>query len=254
MPVELLVRLVAARKVSFLAAGLAPGARLLDVGCGRGVTLGALADRGIEAHGFEISAEAAQGADPRAKLRIAPTLEQADYPDAHFDAVVLWHVLEHVRDPRRTLETVRRIARPGARIVVAVPNFSSPQARWAGPGWFHLDLPRHLHHFPLAAMRALLERTGFAVGSEHHFSLRQNPFGWVQSWQNRRAGLPRNGLYTLLYRRSAGEPLPYDARTRRRILAGFALAAAPALAAACIEAAARAGSTVHLVASPRSPV
>jgi hypothetical protein len=103
-------------------------------------------------------------------------------------------------------------------------------------------------------MRALLERTGFAVGSEHHFSLRQNPFGWVQSWQNRRAGLPRNGLYTLLYRRSAGEPLPYDARTRRRILAGVALAAAPALAAACIEAAARAGSTVHLVASPRSPV
>lgn len=250
-PIELLVRLVAARKVSFLTEGLAPGARVLDVGCGRGVTLGTLADRGIEAHGFEISAEAALGADPRARIRVAPALEQAGYPDAHFDAVVIWHVLEHVRDPRRTLETVLRIAKPGARLVVAVPNFSSPQARWAGPGWFHLDLPRHLHHFPLAALRSLLERTGFAVRSEHHFSLRQNPFGWIQSWQNRRTELPRNGLYTLLYRRSASEAAPFDARTRRRILAGFALAAGPALAAAAIEAALRRGSTVHLVASPR---
>ena len=250
-PIALRVRFVAQRHVAFLAEGLAPGARVLDVGCGRGVTLAGLADRGLEAHGFEISAEAAQGADPRAHVRIAASLEEAEYPDAHFDAVVVWHVLEHVRDPRRTLETVRRIARPGARLVVAVPNLSSPQARWAGTAWFHLDLPRHLYHFPLAALHALLERTGFAVRSEHHFSLRQNPFGWIQSWQNRRADLPRNGLYTLLYHRSAGESAPFDARTRRRLLTGFLLGAAPALAATILEAALRNGGTVHVVATPR---
>jgi 2-polyprenyl-3-methyl-5-hydroxy-6-metoxy-1,4-benzoquinol methylase len=250
-PIELLVRWVASRHAAFLVDGLPPGARVLDVGCGRGVTLAELARLGYEAHGFEISADAALGADARARVRIAPSLEQADYPDAHFDGVLVWHVLEHVRDPRRTLETVRRVAKPGARIVVAVPNFSSPQARWAGAGWFHLDLPRHLHHFPLAALRRLLEDTGFAVESEHHFSLRQNPFGWIQSWQNRRSDLPRNGLYTLLYHRTAGEPAPFDARTRRRLLAGFALAAAPALLASVIETLARRGATVHVVAKPR---
>ncbi len=132
-----------------------------------------------------------------------------------------------------------------------MPNFGSPQARWSGPAWFHLDLPRHLHHFPLAALRRLLERSGFGIASEHHFSLRQNPYGWLQSWQNRRADLPRNGLYTLLYRRSPGEALPFDARTRRRLLARFAAGAAPALAATVVETAVRSGGAVHVVATAR---
>jgi SAM-dependent methyltransferase len=60
--VERLVRLVGERHIRFLSRGLAVGARVLDVGCGRGVILGALADRGLEVHGVEISAEAARGA------------------------------------------------------------------------------------------------------------------------------------------------------------------------------------------------
>jgi SAM-dependent methyltransferase len=250
-PIEALVRWVGDRHVSFLASGLPRGGRVLDVGCGRGVILGALADRGFDAHGFEVTEVAARGADPRAKIAVAPRLEDAAYPDAHFDGAIVWHVLEHVRDPRSTLETLRRILRPGGRLVVAVPNFGSPQAHWAGAAWFHLDPPRHLYHFPLAALRRLLERTGFDVRSEHHFSLRQNPFGWLQSWQNRRPGLPRNALYTLLYRRSPGEAPPFDAGTRRRLLLGLALGAAPALAATLVETLARNGGTVHVVASPR---
>ena len=74
---------------------------------------------------------------------------------------------------------------------MAVPNFSSEQARWAGDAWFHLDLPRHLYQFPLESLKRLLRDTGFAPVSDHHFSLRQNPFGWIQSAQNRRASLPR---------------------------------------------------------------
>lgn len=249
-PIELMLRVVTARYAAFLIDGLARGARVLDVGCGRGLTLASLAARGYEAHGFEITADAARGVDPRAHVRIAPTLEDAGYPDAHFDAVVIWHVLEHVAEPRRTLETVRRIVKPGARIVVAVPNFSSLQARSTGADWFHLDPPRHLYHFPLEALRRLLASTGFVIDSEHHFSLRQNPFGWIQSWQNRRADLPRNGLYTLLYHRTAGEPAPFDAATRRRLLTGFALAAVPALVAAVFEAAVRRGGTVHVLARP----
>lgn len=250
-PIESLVHWVGVRHASFLASGLPRGSRVLDVGCGRGVILGALADRGLETHGFEVSEAAARGVDPRAKICVAPRLEDANYPDAHFDGVIIWHVLEHVRDPRRTLETIRRILRPGGRLVIAVPNFGSPQARWAGPAWFHLDLPRHLYHFPLPALRRLLERTGFGIRSEHHFSLRQNPFGWLQSWQNRSKEFPRNGLYTLLYRRSPGEAPPFDARTRRRLMLGLALGAAPALAATLVETAARRGGTVHIVATPR---
>jgi SAM-dependent methyltransferase len=250
-PIEMLVRLVGARHVRFLAEGLAPGARVLDLGCGRGVLLSALADRGLEAHGVELNEAAARGADPRAQVRVAPTLPAAGYPGAWFDCAIVWHVLEHLRDPAGALAELARVLRPGGRLVVAVPNFASIQAKWAGPAWFHLDLPRHLHHFPLAALRRLLERHGFEVVSEHHFSLRQNPFGWLQSWLNRRTDLPRNGLYTLLYRRAAGAPPPFDPRTQRALWTGLALGAVPALAATAVETLLRSGGTVHVVARRR---
>jgi SAM-dependent methyltransferase len=252
LPVESLVHVVARRHVSFLSRELPRGARILDVGCGRGVILGALADRGFEAHGFEISADAARGADGRAHIRIADELAEVGYPDAHFDGVILWHVIEHVRDPAGALAEIARVLKPGGRLVVAVPNFSSIQARWAGPAWFHLDLPRHLYHFPLGALRALLRRTGFEIRSEHHFSLRQNPFGWIQSWLNRRGDLPRNGLYTLLYQRGERAPAPFDAATRRKLLGGLLLGALPALALSTFAALARSGATVHVVAFRQS--
>jgi SAM-dependent methyltransferase len=250
--IERLVRLVGERHISFLSRGLAPGARVLDVGCGRGVILGALADRGLEVHGVEISAEAARGADPRAHIRIAPRLADADYPAGFFDEVVIWHVLEHLEDPRGTIEEVRRILQPGGRLIVAVPNFASAQARWSDAAWFHLDLPRHLYQFPLGALRRLLEDCGFEVESDHHFSLRQNPFGWIQSALNRRSFLPRNGLYVLLHRRASREPPPYDARTRFWLWLGLVLGAPAALAAMLLGTLFRSGATVHVVARRRS--
>ncbi len=250
--VERLVRWVGERHISFLCRGLDPGARVLDVGCGRGVILGPLADRGFEVHGVEISAEAARGADPRAEIRIAPTLRDADYPEAFFDEIVIWHVLEHLADPRATVEEMHRILKPGGRLVVAVPNFESLQARWSGNAWFHLDLPRHLYQFPLSGLRQLLERVGFHPESDHHFSLRQNPYGWIQSAMNRGHAFPRNALYTLLHRRGADEAPPYATGLRLRLFALGALMVPLALAATVVETLLRSGATVHVVAT-RSP-
>ncbi len=246
--IERLVRAVGARHVAFLTAGLPKGARVLDVGCGRGVILGALADRSYEVHGIEISAEAARGADPRASVRIAPTVAAAGYPEDYFDQVIIWHVLEHMTDPRGTLDAIYRILKPAGRLILAVPNFSSFQARVTGEAWFHLDLPRHLYQFPVAGLKRLLRRAGFEIGAVHHFSLRQNPFGWIQSVLNKMSYPPRNGLYVLLHRRHPGAGAPYDARVRGLLWFCLALGSPFGGLLTLLDTASRSGATVHVVA------
>jgi SAM-dependent methyltransferase len=248
--VEGLVRLVGARHVRALSRGLDVGARVLDVGCGRGVLLSALARRGFEAHGFEMSPAAATGVDPRAIVRFGRNLREAGYPRAYFDQVIVWHVLEHLPDPRRTLDEIHRILKPGGRLIVAVPNYSSLQARCFGAGWFHLDPPRHLFHFPAEGLRQLIKSSGFLVEREHHFSLRQNPFGWVQSALNCVPLLPRNGLYALLKRR--GEQSPTCGRITRFVqLAAYWLGMPVACVQSAVDAFLRNGASVCVVARSR---
>jgi SAM-dependent methyltransferase len=248
--IEGLVRLVGARHVRALSRGLHAGARVLDVGCGRGVLLSALARRGFEAHGFEMSPSASTGVDPRATVRFGKNLWEAKYPPAFFDQVIVWHVLEHLSDPRRTLDEIRRILKPGGRLVVAVPNYSSLQAQCCGAGWFHLDPPRHLYHFPSAGLRQLVESTGFQVEREHHFSLRQNPFGWVQSVLNCVPELPRNGLYSLLKRRDDRSPVS-DRMGRLVLYLAYWLGMPAACVQSVVDALLRKGASVCVEARSR---
>tara|TARA_R110002095_G_scaffold215072_2_gene208415 strand:- start:1911 stop:2969 length:1059 start_codon:yes stop_codon:yes gene_type:complete len=247
--VEAVVRIVGARHSRFLTRQIPPQGRVLDVGCGRGVILKTLADAGLETHGFEVNRDAIEGLDSQIQAHVAASLVEAKFDAEYFDAIIFWHVLEHVSDPRKTLEEAHRILRPGGVLVVAVPNASSWQARITGSAWFHLDPPRHLFHFPLPALKQLLGSIGFQYQREYHFSLRQNPFGWIQSILNLIPWLPRNGLYSLLHRHGKQSSLAtlFSRWMRIQMYALFVLLAPLGLLLSVAAALFRRGATIHVV-------
>lgn len=180
-----------------------PKGSILDVGCGRGILPALMRERGWEAQGLEFSETAARHARDELGLPIfVGDFLQSPYADDSFDTIVLWHVLEHVPDPVAMIRRAHQILRPGGLLVIAVPNFESLQARWTGRHWFHLDVPRHYHHFGLSVLRRLLTSNGFSILDVSHLSLEYNPYGWIQSLLNK-LGFRYNLLYDLLKNRSA---------------------------------------------------
>lgn len=173
-----------------------PG-RVLDVGCGRGLTLASLRDHGYQPLGIELSDIAAYHAREQLGLevRIGDFLALELEPES-FEAIIFWHSLEHFADPIAALDRARRLLKPGGLLVIAVPNMDSAQARISGPQWFHLDVPRHYVHFSDRGLRRALEKRGFRVADEAHFSLEQNPYGWIQSLLN--LAFAHNLLYSIL--------------------------------------------------------
>lgn len=248
--VEFGVRLGAKMRVESLVGDLPAGSKVLDIGCGRGVMLRALLDLGHEAHGVEIAPEAASGADPRAQIRIAPELAKANYEENTFDAVIMWHVLEHLPHPEMTLAEIRRILRPGGRLILAVPNFGSLQSQRTGHDWFHLDLPRHLYHFTPETLQRLLACNGFHSESVRHLAMLQNSFGWLQSLLNRVSGTPRNSLYSLLHRGGEHSVVKNLSRLQRwHLKVGYWFGLPVAAAVSLLEAATQQGGTIAVTAT-----
>ncbi len=68
-------------------------------------------------------------------------------PVSNLDVITFWDVLEHLPDPRRTLEQACCRLAPGGLLLLTLPNFGSYQARHFGEDWYALSLPRHLYHF-----------------------------------------------------------------------------------------------------------
>ena len=171
------------RLVSGLLGGT-PG-RILDVGCGKGLLLLGLRERGWEVCGTELSEASAQIASTAGITVYNLPVEECPFELEFFDVVTLYHSLEHMTNPQKTLKAVHRLLRPGGFLVVEVPNIGSWYARAFGTEWFHLDVPRHLYHFNRQTLQRMLETCGFLVRSKSTHNVQYDAFGTVQSILNR---------------------------------------------------------------------
>lgn len=172
--------------------------RVLDVGCGPGHLLARFRTLGWETVGTEMTPEAAAIPRERHGLDVrAGELRSLNLEVGSFDAVVSWHTLEHMRDPLGVLDDMARVLKPGGLLFISVPDFFSPEARARPSAWFHLDVPRHLAHFPAEVLRAQLRTRGFSIVAESCVAPEYDVFSLTQTWQNR-LGLPHNQLYLIL--------------------------------------------------------
>ncbi len=88
-------------------------------------------------------------------------LTESTFPDGHFDAVTLTHVVEHLHDPVATLRQCYRILRPGGKLWIATPNLNSPGHSLFGENWRGLEPPRHLVLFTWHSLEQALLKAGF---------------------------------------------------------------------------------------------
>jgi len=235
--------------------------RVLELGCAAGHITTFLADRGNHVVGVEIDPVAADQARAFAEVVHAADLDAVDLHqlvgDDRFDVVLAGDVLEHLRDPWRTLQQAAALLNPGGSCIVSVPNVAHLDLRLAllGGEWRYrpkglLD-DTHLRFFTRESLFQLAERAGLCV-TELRRVIRE-PFAtevapqltpslaWLAE-----AALPDDDARTYVY---VARMEPRDARSGAIAVSLAASLAATAVAQATEREAKPGLSNLHLVAN-----
>lgn len=141
---------------------LGPDRRMLELGCAEGYELVVFKKRGWRVHGYDVNARAVDHAANVLGLDVdtcgyGPLPE----PDNAFDLAVLFHTIEHVPDAQQTVHEIRRVLKPGGRVLIVTPCADTVVSRSVGDVWF--SDPDHMFFFSQNTMQRLLEQDGFEV-------------------------------------------------------------------------------------------
>ena len=133
---------------------------LLDVGAGTGDFLVAAKQRGWSVVGIEPNTNARERAK---KKGIALKTGFKSLGNRKFQLITLWHVLEHLPNLKKQIQTLKSHLNDNGVLVIAVPNFKSYDAQYYGKFWAAYDLPRHLWHFSRTSIKKLFAQQGIKV-------------------------------------------------------------------------------------------
>jgi len=137
--------------------------RVLDVGCGTGLFLLAMKERGWHVYGVEPNEQASHFARNSLNLPVLTGDIFDIKKEASFAAITLWDVLEHTHSPRDVLLEANRLLAPNGIIAMNVPNWASWERQIFKEKWIALDAPRHLYHFSPNTLKKMLQGSGFDV-------------------------------------------------------------------------------------------
>lgn len=179
--------------VDFARFPIAPGERVLDLGCGFGRHAFEAYRRGahvvaVDRSADEVSQVAAVframeaagevQADPTARA-VRADLLALPFPDASFDAVMASEVLEHIPDDERALAEVARVVRPGGRVAVTVPRWWPERICWALSRDYHDVAGGHVRIYRGDVLATRLRRAGLLPAGAHHAHALHSPYWWL---------------------------------------------------------------------------
>jgi 2-polyprenyl-3-methyl-5-hydroxy-6-metoxy-1,4-benzoquinol methylase len=130
---------------------------LLDIGAGTGAFVNAAVSQDWSATGLEPDEGARNICQEKYSLQLGNPGKLFELPSNQFDAVTMWHVLEHVHQLHEYLDEVKRVLKKDGVALIALPNYTSDDARLYGAAWAAYDVPRHLYHFAPSALRKLAD-------------------------------------------------------------------------------------------------
>ena len=148
-------------KVLFLKAK--KGDTILDVGCGTGDFLNKCKKFGMKTRGVEPAKIAREQAIKKFHLDVSEEVELKKYKDLEFNYITMWHALEHVPKLNTTINQLRRILKNEGKVVVAVPNYKSWDAKHYKEYWAAWDVPIHFWHFSKKTIENLFEKHKFIL-------------------------------------------------------------------------------------------
>ena len=154
--------MVTKRKMVEKSCGLRSGV-LLDVGAGTGYFAGIMKEHGWEVTGLEPDEDARVLAGIEFGIVLSDEKKIYELPLKSFDAITLWHVLEHVNDVVLYFKLLSTLLKDDGLIFIAVPNYNSYDAAVYGEFWAAYDVPRHLYHFSPQSLALLSENSGMKI-------------------------------------------------------------------------------------------
>lgn len=174
--------------------GVAPGERLLDLGCGGGRHAFAAVRRGVRVVALDASVEeVAQvratigamldagevAADDEAGVVQGNAL-RLPFADSSFDRVIAAEVLEHIPDDGAAMAELARVLRPGGTMAVTVPRFGPEVVNWALSDEYHNVPGGHIRIYRRSSLLERLRRAGLRFTGSHHAHGLHSPYWWLR--------------------------------------------------------------------------
>lgn len=151
------------KKLTLVSSNVSRGT-IMDYGCGTGMFLDVCQESGWRAFGMEPDAGARKIAkDMKLKVYKDKAELEVSHREEKIDAITLWHVLEHVTDLEETLSYFKTKLSKDGVLIIAVPNYTSYDAKHYQEFWAAYDVPRHLYHFEIGSISKLLSNYGFKL-------------------------------------------------------------------------------------------